>query len=398
MTTAPTAQASVRPGPGSAGVLLAAIVVVSLNLRPAIAAVPPLLDTIRTELSLSGAAAGALTALPVVCMGVFAPLGAVVARRIGRERALAAALLLVAAGSALRGVSGVGWLYAGSTVAGIGIAIGGTLLPGLVKAWFPTRAGAATGLYTTALVGGAMLGAALSVPLYEALGSRWTLALAVWATPAVAALLVWWPATRSAHVAPPSGVAHGLPWRSRTAWLVTLYMGGQSLLFYAELTWLSPLYIAEGFTARDAGLLLGLFSLTQLFTAFGVPLLADRAGGDRRPWIAGCLTTNIAMLMVLAYAPAASPWLAVGVLGLAAGGQLALALTLLVDLAPTPADSARLSAMALGVGFLLASTGPVLAGALHDLAGGYRLPFLVLAGIALATMLCGVTLNPRRSI
>jgi CP family cyanate transporter-like MFS transporter len=86
------------------------------------------------------------------------------------------------------------------------------------------------------------------------------------------------------------------------------------------------------------------------------------------------------------------------VLGLAAGGQLALGLTLLVDLAPTPVDSARLSGMALGVGFLVASTGPVLAGALHDVVGEYRAPFLVLAGLGAATMLCGVSLGPSRRL
>ena len=32
-------------------------------------------------------------------------------------------------------------------------------------------------------------------------------------------------------------------------------MGGQSLLFYTELTWLSPIYIEAGWSARDAGLL-----------------------------------------------------------------------------------------------------------------------------------------------
>jgi CP family cyanate transporter-like MFS transporter len=377
-------------------VLLSVIVLVALNLRPAIAAVPPLLDAIRAQLGLSGAAAGLLTALPVVCMGLFAPTGAVVARRIGRERALAAALVLVALGSLLRGVSGLLPLYAGSTLAGIGIAIGGTLLPGLVKAWFPDRAGAATGLYTAGLVGGAMVGAAASVPLYGALGERWTLALAVWATPAVVALLVWWPTTRSAHGGPVASRGP-LPWRSRTAWLITLYLGGQSLLFYTELTWLSPMYVDRGWSARDAGLLLALFSLTQIPTALGVPMLADRTG-DRRPWIAGCMLTNITMLLLLGLVPLAAPWVWTGVLGLAAGGQLALGLTLLVDLAPTPVDSARLSGMALGVGFLVASTGPVLAGALHDVVGEYRAPFLVLAGLGAATMLCGVSLGPSRRL
>jgi CP family cyanate transporter-like MFS transporter len=396
MTSAPTVAPTVRQRPGSAVVLLSVIVLVSLNLRPAIAAVPPLLDAIRAELGLSGAAAGLLTALPVVCMGLFAPTGAVVARRIGRERAIAVALVLVALGSLLRGVSGLLPVYAGSTLAGIGIAIGGTLLPGLVKAWFPDRVGAATGLYTAGLVGGAMAGAALSVPLYDALGSRWTVALAVWATPAVVALLVWWPTTRSAHGGPAAGRGP-LPWRSPTAWLITLYMGGQSLLFYTELTWLSPMYVDKGWDAADAGLLLALFSLTQIPTALGVPVLADRTG-DRRPWIAACMLTNVTMLVLLGVVPLAAPWVWTGVLGLAAGGQLALGLTLLVDLAPTPADSARLSGMALGVGFLVASTGPVLAGALHDLVGEYRVPFLVLAGLGVATMLCGVALGPNRRL
>jgi CP family cyanate transporter-like MFS transporter len=331
-------------------------------------------------------------------MGVFAPLGAVVARRIGRERALAAALVLIAVGSVVRGIPNVFSLYAGSTVAGIGMAIGGTLLPGLVKAWFPRHAGTATGLYTTGIVGGAMAAAALSVPLYEALGSSWALALTVSAAPAVAALLVWWPATRSAHADALPTEAGPMPWRSRAAWLVTLYMGGQSLLYYTELTWLSPMYIDAGFSARGAGLLLALFSATQLFTAFGVPLLADRTGGDRRPWLAACLTTNIVILVLLALVPMSAPWVWTGVLGLAAGGQLALGLTLLVDLAPTPADSARLSGMALGIGYLVASTGPVLAGALHDVVGEYRTPFLLLAAVGLATMMCGVALGPGRRV
>ena len=70
---------STRPPPASAppgwGVL-AVVVGVALNLRPAIAAVPPVLEAIQRDLGLSATAAGLLTALPVVCMGAFAPAGA----------------------------------------------------------------------------------------------------------------------------------------------------------------------------------------------------------------------------------------------------------------------------------------------------------------------------------
>jgi CP family cyanate transporter-like MFS transporter len=371
------------------------VVGVALNLRPAIAAVPPVLEAIQRDLGLSATAAGLLTALPVVCMGVFAPVGAALARRVGREAAVACALALVAAGTLVRGLEAAPLtLYGGTLVAGIGIALGGALLPGVVKAWFPARAGAVTGLYTAGLVTGAMLASAATVPLMDALGIRWPAAIAAWGLLALAALAVWVPATRRLRT--PAELAPGpvrLPWGSGVAWRITLYMGSQSLLYYAALTWLSPLYLAEGWTAGRAGLLLGLFSFTQIFSALAVPALADRTG-DHRPWIALCVGAATVMLAAIGLAPTAAPWVWAAVLGLGVGGMFALALTLLVKLASSPAAAARLSGMALLVGYLLAATGPVLAGALYDAAGSYRAPFLALAGIGVATLAVGVSVRP----
>jgi cyanate permease len=65
-------------------------------------------------------------------------------------------------------------------VYGVGIAIGGTLLPGLVKELFPPqRAGLVTGLYMFAMMGGATASSALAVPLRDRLGS-WEGSLASW--------------------------------------------------------------------------------------------------------------------------------------------------------------------------------------------------------------------------
>jgi CP family cyanate transporter-like MFS transporter len=383
--------AAAPPGWG----VLVVVVAVALNLRPAIAAVPPVLDAIQRDLGLSATAAGLLTALPVVCMGAFAPAGAALARRVGPEAAVALALTLVAAGTLVRGLgpSAVA-LYGGTLASGIGIGLGGVLLPRVVKAWFSNRPGAVTGLYTAGLVTGAMLASAATVPLMNALGLGWPAAIAAWGLPAAAALAAWVPVTRRLRTAaePAPGPVR-LPWRSGVAWRVTLYMGSQSLLYYAALTWLSPLYLAEGWTADRAGLLLGLFSLTQIFSALAVPALADRTG-DHRPWIALCVGAATVMLAAIGLAPTAAPWVWAAVLGLGVGGMFALALTLLVKLASSPAGAARLSGMALLVGYLLAATGPVLAGALYDAAGSYRAPFLALAGIGVATLAVGVSVRP----
>ena len=120
-----------------AGFLLtAAIVAVALNQRPAVVSVAPVLGDLRAETGLSAALAGLLTAVPVLCFGAFAPVAPRLARRIGLETAVAFSLLLLAAGIALRLLSPVALLYAGSLLAGSAIALANVLLPAYVKREF----------------------------------------------------------------------------------------------------------------------------------------------------------------------------------------------------------------------------------------------------------------------
>lgn len=376
---------------------LGALVLVALNLRTSIASIPPLVGPIARDLKLNAAATGLLTTLPVVCMGLFAPAGARASRRYGAGRVLAAAVALIVAGTAVRVLPGAAPLYAGAVLAGIGIAVGGALLPPLVRARFPDRVGPVTGLYTAALIGGAMLAAALTEPARSWLGS-WPGALALWAVPAAVALLAWLPVAGSATADPagsagpgPAGsaMARGAsPWRSRTAWLAALFMGGQSLMYYAPLAWLAARYTAVGVPAASAGALLGLFSATQLVSALAMPALAHRFGA-LRTLVAGCVGLSTLMLALIAVVPGAAPAAWASLLGIGVGGQFALALTLLGSLGRGPADAAAIAGMAFFVGYLLASVGPVAAGALHDLTGGYLVPFLAMAAVGVGTLAAG---------
>jgi len=380
-------------------------VLVATNLRPAIASVPPFADQISADLHLSAAQMGLLTTLPVVCMGLFAPVGALASRRVGMERTVLGAMALLGAGTLLRGFGGTAGLYAGTIAAGTGIAVAGALLPSLVRGRFPGRAGPVTGLYTAGLIGGAMVAAAATVPVANALGARWPVALQLWTVPALVALLGWLPMT-GAHTVPNVGAARhagaphasaphaAAPWRSTGAWLATLFMGGQSLLYYASLAWLAPRYTSLGADPTRAGLLLGMFSFTQLFSALGLPLLAHRFGRID-VWIAASLATTSGSLVAIAVAPSAAAWLWAALLGLGMGGQFALALTVLAGLGATPAETAAASGMAFFVGYLLASAGPVLAGAVYDLTGELRTPFLMLAGLGLATLVAGAAAGRR---
>ncbi len=380
------------PEGGPAGWWLLALALVAANLRPIISSVPPLADQLAAEFGLSATAVGALTTLPVVCMGLFAPLAALLARRYGESTVLAAAIGVIGIGAGARALAGTAGLYSGAIIAGVGIAIAGTLLPSLVRRRFPDRVGPVTGLYTAALIAGAFVAAGATEPLRHALGLSPQVALALWTLPAAGALMAW---LLVKHLPPATALARvTFPWRSKAAWLGTLFMGGQSLLFYATLAWLAATYTKLGHSASYAGLLLAVFSATQVITALAMPALAHRSG-DVRPWIAISVGVTAFGLAMVAFAPeailgSAAPWAWASLLGLGMGGNLALALLVLTQNAPTPQAASAFTGMAFFVGYLMAAVGPVAAGALRDVTGSYKPVFATLAVLGLATLAVGV--------
>lgn len=384
------------------GPLAIAIFLVALNLRAALAAVPPLVGVIQHDLRLSSAAAGLLTTLPVLCMGLFAPVAQGIARRYGREVAVAAALLLLLVGQLLRlGGSVLAVLLTSALLVGVGIALAGTVLPGIVKENFAAGGGqlgpgAMTGIYLLAMMVGAASSSALSVPLADATGS-WQVSLASWAGLAVVGIVAWFPVLRRCQrpVAEAAADRRGLPWRSPTAWLLAAYLSVQSWNFYSQIAWIPPTYKSHGWSSRDAGLLLSLWSITQLVSGMGGPALADRVR-DRRPLVATAVLCNVAGLSGIILAPTLAPVPWIVLLALGQGAGFALGLVKLVDYAPSPAASARLTAMVFLVSYSTASIGPVVFGALHDATGAFTAPFTLLLALSVTQLALVPFLHPHR--
>jgi CP family cyanate transporter-like MFS transporter len=378
--------------------LAVTIFLVALNLRAALAALPPLVSTIQDDLGLSGAAAGLLTTLPVLCMGLFAPVSQVLARRVGREATVGWALVLLLLGQLAR-LAGdqLAVLLLSTLAVGIGIALAGTVLPGIVKEFFAGRSGAMTGLYLLGMMVGAATASALAVPVADALGS-WQESLALWGLLAAVGLVAWLPVVRRVnHRAAPDPAERRtpLPYRSRTTWLLAAYLALQSVTFYSQIAWIPTAYESHGWTPRDAGLLLSLWSIAQLVTGVTAPALADRVR-DRRPLIAVAVGCNLAGLAGIAFAPEGAPVLWVVLMAFGQGGGFSLGLVKLVDYAPTPAASARLSALVFLVSYSTASLGPFLFGAVHDATGAFTAPFAALFAIAAVQMTLVPRLRPGR--
>jgi CP family cyanate transporter-like MFS transporter len=392
----PAAQATVEREPASRWTtawFAVAIVLVAANLRPAVVGVAPLLPDVQAGAGLSGVGAGVLSALPVLCFGLVAPIAPVLARRVGIERSLLVALVVLCCGFAVRSAGPLVALFAGAVLVGAAIAIGNVLLPSLVKRDFAARTGLMTGLYTMALAGGAALAAGLTVPLAGAIGLDWRGALAMWVVFALLALVCWLPQVRrSVRPARASAVRPGGLWRDPLAWQVTVYMGLQSLGFFAVTAWLPALLLSRGFDATTAGWMLSLVSGAGIVGATAGPVLAARHRDQRGVVLASAGLAGVGLVGLLALPGAGTAWVAalVALLGIGQNAALGIALTLVGLRAPDAERAGELSGMAQSVGYVLAAAGPFAMGLLHDLTAGWTAPLLMLLALLVVQAVAGV--------
>ncbi|MFK4299376.1 CP family cyanate transporter-like MFS transporter [Arthrobacter sp. GAS37] len=385
--------------------VLVALALVSINLRPAITTIAGTMGQLQAGFGLDAHLLPLLGALPVLAFGVSAPCGPWLARRLGTGRAVAAALLVLAAALLVR-VLVPGLLLPGTFLAGASIMTASVLVPQIVKANRGT--GWWTGLCTMGFGLGAALGAGLVQPLQQALGGSLAWALVVWAVPALlGAALIHRTGQTAARPDGTGGPASGagiqetttaggaageagtIPLRKqRTAWAVTAFFGLQAMLYFAVTSWLAVFLVSKGQTAADAAGLLAWFSVAGLPASLLAPVLAGRRAVLKVMGPGLGLLVAAALIGVLT-APVALQFLMVGLLGIVQSAGFGLGMALVVIRSAGPESAGSLSAMSQGLGFALASLGPLGTGLLHEWSGGWDVPFWALAAEAVLLAVAG---------
>lgn len=399
--TSATSPATATTGPpprAALGLAALALFVAAVNLRPAVAAASPLIDTIRHDLRLSALGVALFTTLPTLAMGVCAPLAAVVARRYGLHRAILIGLVVITLATAARIGGQTPWLQLSSaTIAGAGIAVAQTLLPSVVKTRFAQRAQFMTGLYTAGLGLGAVIAVGVSVPLADALGS-WPAALASWAVLALIGAMLWSGSARALDldaIAGPAGPAtSALPWRDASAWRICAISAVNSALYYCELAWLAALLHDDAHcSASSAASLLTVVFLIQVTSMLVVPAaLGERLG--RRTGLVLTTLLLAAGLFGFAFAPGTATWVWIILVGVGHGGFFPLVLALPATMSRDAAHATRLSGMAFFVGYAAAAAAPLLVGWSRDALGNFDLAFALLGAAAAAAVIPITRLTP----
>jgi len=382
-----------RSAPVAGAVVVVGVLLVALNLRGPLVAPSAVIGPIQADLGITSAVAGLLTSLPVLCFAVATLPASWLIGRIGLERAVLVALVLLTAGTLVRPAADVTAAMIGTVLIGVGITIGNVAVPVVIGRDFPRRSSAMLGAYTAALNIGSMITLSLTVPVAGAVGWRW--ALAAWVSLVLLAVVGWSVAARGrasgttddgAHADAGTEGAVDPPkwWRRGVVWGLIAAFGGQSFAYYGLTAWLPEILTSlRGLDAAGAGAAASIFQIAAVIGAIGVPVLRARTNSLRTSFVVVAVCW-LALPLGLLLLPGGWPmWCALG--GAAQGGGFTVLVAAVLARAHGVTDSRRISAAMQGGGYALGAAGPTVVGAVHESTLGWTVP-LVLVAVALALL------------
>lgn len=367
------------------------ILFIASALRAPITGVGPILEVISHDLNLSPTFAGLITTLPLIAFAIFSPISSSIARKTGLELALMLALILITFGLALRSLGTIIDLYIGTAFIGVGIAFGNVLLPSLIKRDFPQKVTTITSLYVLMMGLASTLSASTAYPIMASASDWHFTSIPSWGTSLATvmifpllAILLWIPQLRN-HTKPSKDTSeidsHSYLWRSIEAWQVTAYLAINSFMMYILISWLPSVLVEKGYSESEAGFLHGMLQLATAIPAIVlIPLMAKIK--DKRG-LAGvtCAWSILGLLGLILLPQLALFW--VFAIGFSLGGGFILSLSLIGLKTQDAHQAAALSGMAQCVGYLLASTGPILFGALHEQFHSWHIPLVAITSLSI---------------
>ncbi|AZS15459.1 CynX/NimT family MFS transporter [Paenibacillus lutimineralis] len=367
---------------------LFALFIAALNLRPLITSVASMMGMIQSELGISALTASLLTTLPVLCMGLFAPVATTLSQRFGLERTLFISLLLITMATTLRGIDrSVTILLVTALAGGIGISFAGPLLSSFIKKYFPARPGIVS-IYSVSMTIGAALASGLTIPIYTQSQHNLPFALSCWAVLGVIALIIWVALVRKKQYSGNETWRLRLPLGNKKAIQFTLFFGFMASMFYGLTAWISPIALSFGYSPQYAAMLLTMFTLIQVPVALLVPGIVNHSGKPKLLLVLCSVSELIGLGLLLLPVPMLP---AVLFLGVGAGGLFPLALMLPIMETRTAEEAGTWSAMSQMGGYTMGAFGPLFIGWIFDISGHFNAS--IIAMLVIVMLMIGVQLS-----
>lgn len=381
------------------------LIMMGLILRVPFTSIPPILTDIAHGLHVSVNSLGTLTTIPLLMFAIFSPIAPQIARKFGIVRTFAGVLILLMVGSLLRIVN-VSLLFIGTALIGIGIAMLNVLMPPAIMMYFPNKIGKLTAIYTTVMTCATALMSALAVPITQ--HSSWQMMIVILTVLLAVAFIIWLPNIKHEKTnqaifstADDEKINHQSAWRTPKAWIMLLFSGLQSLLFYTGLTWLPTMATEAGLSQTLAGNLSGIYSLIGIPFTLVLPAIIEAVSIRKRRLLMSFFNILgiIGIVMLFWQQSSFIYWLIISLLiGCATGALFPYLMTAFSLKATTPEHSAELSGMSQSGGYLVASIGPFLFGYGHTLCHSWTLVTACLLGLTVIMMVANILLEHEEKI
>lgn len=361
------------------------IITTAICLRAPITSVGSILYCIVNDLNLSSLIAGSITTIPLIVMAVLSPLISKIGEKKGLNKSLFWGLIIMFFGLIIRSSGSVFTLLLGTALIGTAIAFGNVLIPGIIKNLFPNKIGTMTGIFTTTMSICSGIGAGFSVPLADKLGWGWKWTLAVWALPAILAIIISIIQILKMPSDSKSCNTHCLNsnlektkekklYKIPLAWWVTLMFGSQSCVFFMMVTWLPTIVAEKGISTMAAGIIATVFQIAAIPANLGAPILAERFKNQSKLAVSVTSLGIIGLLGIMFSNSMIILSISTALLALALGGTFSLCLVIFGMRTSNGVEASRLSGFAQSIGYIMAAIGPALAGALYDMSGSWNFP------------------------
>ena len=372
---------------------LIALLAIAGCIRSPITSIGPQITAIRESQNLGIIQFGFLTAIPVICFALAAPLPSLrIFRKIKTEQLIVFALLALAAATIFRTLGANSLLFGSTVILGISIAILNIVTPALVRRDYPKKITTVMPIYSAVLALMASLGAGLSIPIASYFGDNWKFGISVWAVPAILVALIWIPLLRKAQPMQDTHENHFKELlRSKKAWLVSLYMGVQSAIFYTQVAWMPKILIDKDYSAAQAGALFGLSTLCGFALTLILPLVFSR-GEDLKRAILATSIPGIIGFLALNYL--SNSWTIPSLILISTThAALPLALGLIAMKSPSLNATSHLSSMAQGIGYCIAAVFPILIGYSYAATSSWLVATYLISALIFIQAILGLKAN-----
>ena len=374
------------------------IFLVAINMRAGLILIGPLLPILKEEYNLSVFSESILASTPLLLFSV----SAIFMRRVNllgsTNRIIFLAISVLTLSLILRVAFGVVSLLIFSISLGISVAILNYMLPVWVKENNNDNMGLVTGAYAAIMGICASISLAITAQLASLTSLSWRLSMLPWIVIGIITIIYWrlkMPKSKTPVAVLDNNTSFWKNplFKSKTAWSITLFFGFLNMIHYASATWLPTILLTKEFTLNQASAVVAAATLIGSLLSLAVPHYASRSSDLRAVLVA------FSLFLALSYAAIALDsglrlviWVITANIGVYVTFSLALFLVIFRG-----ADSEKtksLSIMMQSIGYLLATTAPLILGLIFNMTDSWNQSLIFL--VALAVLQVAIAMSAGR--